>query len=132
MKRSLLRLVPVLLAASLGWISCTHTSPPGAHELQLHVYRVGTVEYTRKVASFRISLEQARARVAEFVRPSPGTANATPVFTGEHAVIIGDSYHFFLPRKQGGVPWAGYYVDGHSGEVAFRTQPGEVPLTNQP
>jgi hypothetical protein len=54
------------------------------------------------------------------------------VFVGEHSLIIGEAYHFYLPSKMGGIPRTGYYVDGHSGAVEYKVDPGTLPYPPRP
>ena len=56
---------------------------------------VGTQDYERKVKSFKVQLDDARSRVAEFVRGQQGDpARNSRVAFGKHSIIVGDAYHF--------------------------------------
>jgi hypothetical protein len=122
---ALFRILLATLCPLIAAVSCSGLSSRSAGG-QPAVHFAGTPGYERKAATFRISLEQARTRVAQHIRSASGGSDTSPAFSGAHAVIVGECYHFFLPRKDGGIPWAGYYVDGHSGEVLFRAQPGTI------
>ena len=96
------------------------------------VYYVGTKGYEAKVHGLKIKPEDARTRVADFIRSQ--RSNSAPnakVAIGKHSIIVGDAYHFYNPTKTGGIPLTGYYVDGNTGKVEFKTAEGSMPYPYQ-
>lgn len=89
---------------------------------------VGTAEYVQRIAKLRLTPGQAEAKLAEYLRERTAGHNVVPKFrgTGRHLLLIDGAYHFFMPRKSGGIPLTGYYVDGLTGRVEFRTVEGSV------
>ena len=83
------------------------------------IYFIQTAAYDQKVRTFALTEEQARDRVAEFVRTEQGTNAPQMIFIGHHMAIVGDCFVFSPPRKAD-VSLSGYYVDGHTGQVSSR------------
>ena|SRR6266516_3323504 len=112
--------------------SCS-TAAPNARNMSTNaICYVGTKDYEVKVKGFKIQLADARNRVADFIRGQRGnSATSAKVPIGKHLMIVGDAYHFYNPRKTGGIPLTGYYVDGNSGKVEFKKVEGSVPYPYQ-
>jgi hypothetical protein len=85
------------------------------------IYFTRTAAYDRKLHTFALSEQQARDRVAEFVRTERGTNAPEKIFIGGHMVIVGECFVFSPPRKAD-VSLSGYYVDGHTGQVTLRSE----------
>ena len=85
------------------------------------IYFTQTAAYDQKVRTFALTEQQARDRVAEFVRTERGTNTPQKIFIGEHMAIVGDCFVFSPPRKAD-VSLGGYYVDGHTGQVTLRSE----------
>ena len=110
----------LFIAVMLGLSACT-TKRTASGE---RIYFSGTFAYDRKLRTLDLTVQQAKDRVADYLRvhrPDLG-----PIFVGEHMVIVGDCFVFSPPRKAG-VSLMGYYVDGHTGEVRERGE-GYVTL----
>jgi hypothetical protein len=96
------------------------------------ICHVGTKDYEAKVKGFKVQLDDARNRVADFIRSRRGdSAPSAKVAIGKHSIIVGDAYHFYNPAKTGGIPLTGYYVDGNTGKVEFKKVEGSVPYPYQ-
>ena len=85
------------------------------------IYFTQTAAYDQKVRTFVLTEQQARDRVAEFVRTERGTNAPQKIFIGDHMAIVGDCFVFSPPRKAD-VSLGGYYVDGHTGQVTQRSE----------
>ena len=94
---------------------------------------MGTPEYQRRIEGFRVSPVEAQAKLAAYWRAQSANPDSNPKLlpTGRHLLVIGDAYHFFMPRKTGGIPLSGYYVNGITGEVQFRNVEGSVPYRRE-
>jgi hypothetical protein len=122
-------LLPVVAALAAS-CAAPATSRPGVEAPV--VYYVGTRDYDRRAADFAITLTQAEAKLAEYLRENvPGLGpDQKRLGTGRHRLIVGRAYHFFMPLKSGGIPLTGYYVDGFTGQVEFRSVRGSVPYVH--
>src|SRR6266516_5661849 len=98
------------LAVMLGLSACT-TKRIASGE---RVYFTGTSAYDRKLRTLALTEQQAKDRVADYLRVRRGDSG--PLFIGNHTVIVGDCFVFSPPQKAD-VSLMGYYVDGHKGEV---------------
>lgn len=88
------------------------------------VYLKGTPEYDRKVATMRLSPEEAAERGRQWVASRRGAEDGA-AYLGRHDLIADGCYVFSPPDKQG-YPLYGYYVDGNTEAVETR-QGGRVP-----
>ena len=91
------------------------------------IYYVGTQEYASKVAGLKLSPEDAGQLLAKQISEEGPSAGKLQSAYGSHQLIVGDCYHFFVKQKTGGIPLAGYYVDGNTGKIEFRDIEGSVP-----
>jgi hypothetical protein len=116
----------------LAGLCCRSPATPHRSGRTASICYLGTPEYEAAIKRLRVQPEQARQLVAEHVRSTRPTSdpNAATVI-GDHLLLIGQMYHFFQPRKSGGIPLSGYYVDGHTGKVEFRKVEGSVPYPYQ-
>ena len=110
----------LFIAVMLGLSACT-TKRTASGE---HIYFTGTSAYDRKLRTLDLTVQQAKDRVADYLRVH--RADSRPIFIGDHIVIVGDCFVFSLPQKAD-VSLMGYYVDGHTGEVRERRE-GYVSL----
>jgi hypothetical protein len=114
--------------------SCS-TAAPNATTTNMNtnaIYHVGTKDYEAKVKGFKVQLDDAKNRVADFIRNQRGdSATSEKVAIGKHSIMVGDAYHFYNPAKTGGIPLTGYYVDGNTGKVEFKKVEGSVPYPYQ-
>lgn len=85
------------------------------------IYFTQTAAYNQKVRTFAVTEQQARDRVAEFVRAEQGTSALEKIFVGDHMVIVGDCF-VFSPMRKADVSLGGYYVDGHTGQVTRQSK----------
>lgn len=111
----------LILAGLLCTSGCT-TKRTASGE---RIYFTHTVAYDRKLRTLTLTEQQARERVAEFVRAEQGTDSAK-IFIGDQMIIVGDCFVFSPPRKAD-ISLGGYYVDGHTGAVTRRSE-GNVTL----
>lgn len=112
--------------ALLCSIAACRTAKPAARVGP--IYYAGTPEYAAQQKTFEIRYEDARARVAKFIRAqNPQAPDAADVPVGLHMLIIGESYQFYQPAKSLRIPLTGYYVNGHTGAVEFRRVHGRAP-----
>jgi len=79
---------------------------------------VGTKAYEARVQSLPVSPQAAYDRLVSSIRQQHPDQKV--VLTGAHYVILGDVYVFSMPNKMG-ISLGGYLVDGHTGEVSFRS-----------
>ena len=95
------------------------------------IYHVGTQEYERKLADLRLKPDEARwILFKQITKEEPLIGKLRAVY-GSHQLIVGDSYHFFMKQKTGGIPLTGYYVDGNTGKIDYRQIDGSVPYRHQ-
>lgn len=112
--------------------SCSTAAPNTPNMNTNAICHVGTKDYEAKVKGFKVQLDDARNRVADFIRSQRGeSAASAKVAIGKHSIIVGDAYHFYNPAKTGGIPLTGYYVDGNTGKVEFKQVEGSVPYPYQ-
>ncbi len=89
---------------------------------------LGTPEYEENVRRLKVQPEEAFKILAEHIRRT--RHNADPSIKsaiGNYVLLVGNAYHFHLPRATGEIPLAGYYVDGFTGKVELRKAEGSVP-----
>ena len=92
------------------------------------ICHVRTEAYEEHVRGLKVQPDEARRLLAEHIRntrhnPDPSINAAI----GNYVLLVGNAYHFHLPRKSGAIPLAGYYVDGTTGKVELRKVAGSVP-----
>ncbi len=118
MKRAIL----VVIYASVILFSCTcrkrDTEIIGNDQLCFK----GTPEYAKKVQELKIGEDKALSLIQAFQQKHPDIGS--PV-TGEHYLLVGDSYLFSLPEVFG-IEYTGYYVNGMTGEVEWRMVLGQM------
>ena len=119
----------VLWMAALLVVSCARPAPSPQTLKARGICYLGTAEYAQQIAKFQLTLAQAEAKLAEYLREHAVNHDVDPKFrgTGRHFLVVDGAYHFFLPRKSGGIPLSGYYVDGLTGRVEFKIVDGSVP-----
>ena len=95
------------------------------------IYYVGTPQYDKKVKEFKVKPEEAQRLVTEYMQKELSSTNPKIKPTGIHQLIVGNAYHFYMPRKITGIPLTGYYVDGNTGKVEFRDVEGNIPFPHR-
>jgi hypothetical protein len=128
MKVSIRFVLPILFMAIslLCLVSCSTKAEKWSNAPEAVIHRIGTVEYRRTAAGFKITLEEAEARLAEYTLRRYGDLGPKVRITGIHRIIVDDCYHFFPPNKTYRIPLTGYYVNGNTGNVEWREREGEV------
>ena len=121
------------LSALLFAVASCSTEPPGQRYVNgSAVTYVGTSEYNNKVSRFKVNPEQAWRLLAEHIRKEKNVPASRNVLVGlSLSILVEDSYQFHYKQKVGGIPLAGYYVDGNTGEVEFKQVEGSVPYPYQ-
>jgi len=99
--------------------------------MSTNIYYFGTPQYDKKVKEFKVKPEEAQRLVTEYMEKELASTNPKIKPTGIHQLIVGNAYHFYMPRKITGIPLTGYYVDGYTGNVEFRNVEGSVPYRYQ-
>lgn len=128
MKRFTHSVLPSLCIAisSLCSVSCATKVETRGRSPNAVIRYLGTPEYQRVTAGFRITPEEAEARLAEYTRNEYGDLGPKVRITGVHRIIVEDCYHYFPPTKTHRIPLTGYYVNGNTGRVEWREVEGEV------
>ena len=113
-------------------VSCSTETSNAPNMTTYAICHTGTPEYEAKVKAFKVQPDEARNRLADFIRSQRNNSvTDVKVAIGEHSVIVGNAYHFYNPNKTGGIPLTGYYVDGDTGQVEFKVVEGSVPYPYQ-
>ena len=106
--------------------SCSTAASSSQNMSKNKIYYYGTPEYDRKVRGFKVKPLDAQQLVTEYMQKELSSTNPIIKPSGIHQLIVGNAYHFYMPRKIEGIPLTGYYVDGNTGEVEFRNVEGSV------
>jgi hypothetical protein len=114
------------LISLLMTASCS-TAASGSQNISPNmIYYIGTPQYDKKVKEFKVKPEEAQRLVTEYMQKELSSTNPKIKPTGIHQLIVGNAYHFYMPRKITVIPLTGYYVDGNTGKVDYRNVEGSV------
>jgi len=130
MKLRVAGICTVTLTLSTICVLITSCSTGSSAQRDIVAY-IGTTEYTNKVNRLKVKPQGARDLVAEHIRAKRNAPESQKVWIGTHSILLNDSYHFYNKQKVGGIPLSGYYVDGNTGKVEFKTVEGSVPYPYQ-
>jgi hypothetical protein len=105
----MLRFAPLLCLFLLAGCASLAKTPP-----QPEIVCAGTPEYAQRAATFSITLDEARELCA-----AHRSANQQGLLLrARHCIIVGECWFFGAQPHKMGYSLSGYYVNGHTGEVA--------------
>src|SRR2546423_15199887 len=91
------QLVPLLLL----FLCCSCGTAPVSSTKGAMIYYVGTEEYGRKVAGFKLSPEDARPLLTQQTSVEGASSGKLQSAYASPQLILGDWYHFFMIEQTG-------------------------------